>query len=234
MTSSTSELALYTTLQVLTSTGRWRTRAIPTAEKYLQTHSADPILLFESQDPIAHLCLRCFISHQIVTNIRVWVSRNGAQYQLKEEDLLPIVLDDDGRLEFDRYQPFSLSVLKKFKPNKGNLTTLVIIMVKQSPKLRLKLLESGCYRRTDWGLLNETKPRPLPNILTHLDEVEILQYQQLLTAYWRIYREDRLNLRQKNICPEPTEGQLTRIAAEFEKISHFCGSTLTSVVDVAE
>ncbi len=209
----------YSTLYILTPTGRSHPKPIPAADRYLQTHPEDPIALFESQDPIALLCLRCFISHQIVIHIRSWISRNGAQYQLKEEDLLPLVLDDDGRLEFDGYQPFSLSVLKKFKPNKGNLTSLTIIMIKHSPKLKLKLLEHGCYRRTDWALLNETKPKPLPTILTHLDDSEILQYQQLLTAYRSIYRDDRLKLGLKNICPEPTSEQLTRIAVEFEKIS---------------
>lgn len=211
--------SLYSTLQILTSTGRSHPRTIPAADRYLQSHPEDPIAMFESQDPIALLCLRCFISHQIVIHIRSWVSRNGRQYQLTEEDLLPILLDDDGRLEFDSYPIFSLSILKKFNPRKGNLTSLTIVMIKHSSKFKLKLLEHGCYRRTDWSLLNETKPKPLPNILTHLDSTEILQYQQLLTAYRTIYRDDRLKLKQKNTCPEPTAEQLTRIATELEQLS---------------
>ena len=91
-------LSLYSTLQKLTPTGRSKPVLLPAADRYLQTHSADPTQLFESQDPITHFCLRCFISHTIVTTVRSLVNQYGTNYHFREEDLLPIVLDDDGTL----------------------------------------------------------------------------------------------------------------------------------------
>ena len=211
----------YSTLQILTSTGRSRPRAIPAAEHYLQTHPVEPIALFESQDPIALLCLRCFISLQIVTHIHSFVQTFRTQYQFREEDLLPIVLDDDGRLEFDRYKPFSLTILEQFKPSKGgNLTSLTIILLKQHRELELYLLKQhGYYRRTAWGLLNETKPHRLPTLLTTLSDREITDYQDLLTAYRAIYLADRVQTNQRKTCQPPTEDQLTRIATKLAERS---------------
>lgn len=212
--------SLYRTLQILTPSGRSHPRPIPAADRHLQSHPEDPIALFESQDPIALLCLRCFISHQIVINIRSLVQKFGANYQFKEEDLLPIVLDDDGRLEFDRYKPFSLTVLEKFKPSKGNLTSLTIILLKQHRQLELHLLKQyGYYRRTAWGLLNEAKPDRLATRLIHLNDREIAQAQALLTAYHDIYREDRLKNNVKTICSPPTPEQCSRIANELEALT---------------
>jgi hypothetical protein len=211
----------YSTLHILTPSGRSHPRSIPAADRYLQSHPEDPISLFESQDPIAHLCLRCFISRQIVINIRSLVQKFGTNYKFREEDLLPIVLDDDGRLEFDRYKPFSLTVLEQFKPSKGgNLTSLTIILLKQHRQLEFHLLKHyGYYRRTAWGLLNEAKPDRLPARLIHLNDREITQAQALLTAYHAIYREDRINNNLKTTCLPPTSEQCLRIANELESLT---------------
>ncbi|MEB3293939.1 MAG: hypothetical protein VKJ24_12340 [Synechococcales bacterium] len=219
MTPSTSELALYTTLQILTPTGRSHPKPITAAEQYLQTHPADPIALLESQDPIALLCLRCFISHQIIINIRSLVRQFGTQHQFKEEDLLPIVLDDDGKLEGDRYKPLSLTILDTFDPSKGSLTNWTIRHLNQHPELKLKLLEHGCYRITPWGFLNKTKPQNLPTMLIHLSDREITQAQALLAAYRTVYLPDRLQAKLRTTCPPPTPEQLARIAIEVEQLS---------------
>ncbi len=212
--------SLYSTLQILTATGRSHPKPITAADRHLQSHPEDAISLFESQDPIALLCLRCFISHQIVINIRSLVQKFGNQYRFRDEDLLPIVLDDDGRLTFDRYKPFSLSVLEQFKPSKGgNLISLTIILLKQHRELELQLLNYGCYRRTAWGLLNDAKSDRLSSLLTHLNDREITQAQSLLTAYRSIYLADRLETKTRKTCLPPTPDQLMRIAIELESLT---------------
>ncbi len=209
----------YSTLQKLTPTGRSNPVLIPAADRYHATHPEDPKQLFESQDPIAHLCLRCFISHAIVTTIRSLVNQYGANYHFKEEDLLPIVLDDDGSITPSRYQPLSITILETFDPTSGSLTNWTIRHVRQHPELKLKLLEQGLYLISPWALLNDTKPDRLRTILNSLSDRDITQFQQLLTAYRTIYLPDRLKSRTRKTCPPPTPGQLARIAIEIEKSS---------------
>ena len=209
----------YSTLQRLTPTGRSKPVLLPAADRYLQTHPEDPTQLFHSQDSIAHLCLRCFISYAIVTTIRSLVNQYGTNYRFKEEDLLPIVLDDDGSLTPSRYKPLSLSLLETFDPTSGSLTNWTIRHVRQHPELKLKLLEQGLYLISPWALLNDIKPNRLRTILENLPDPEITQAQHLLTAYRTIYLPDRLKTATRKLCPPPTDEQLTRISIEFEKLS---------------
>lgn len=212
-------LSLYSTLQKLTPTGRSKPVLLPAADRYLQTHSEDPTQLFESQDPIAHLCLRCFISHTIVTTVRSLVNQYGTNYHFREEDLLPIVLDDDGTLTPSHYKPLSLKILETFDPKSGSLTNWTIRHVRQHPELKHKLLEQGLYLISPWALLNDTKPDRLSSILENLPDHDITQSQHLLTAYRAIYLPDRLKTGTRKLCPPPTDEQLTRISTGFEKLS---------------
>ena len=209
----------YSTLQRLTPTGRSKPVPIPAADRYLQTHPEDPAQLFESQDPIAHLCLRCFISHAIVATIHSLVNQYGTNYRFKEEDLLPIVLDDDGSLTPKPYKPLSLKLLETFDPTSGSLTNWTIRHVRQHSELKLKLLEQGLYLISPWALLNDIKPNRLRTILESLPDPEITQAQHLLTAYRAIYLPDRLKTATRKLCPPPTDEQLTRISIEFERLS---------------
>ena len=211
--------SLYSTLQKLTPAGRSKPVQIPAADRYLETHPEDPTALFQTQDPIAHLCLRCFISHAIVTTVRSLTHQYGANHQFKEEDLLPIVLDDDGSLTRSPYQPLSLKLLETFDPTSGTLTNWTIRHVRQHPELKRKLLEQGLYLISTWALLNDTKPASLRSILETLNDRELTQYQHLLTAYRAIYLPDRLKSNTRKTCPPPTPEQLLRIATEYEKLS---------------
>jgi hypothetical protein len=211
----------YATLQKLTPTGRSKPVPIVAADRYLQTHPEDPNQLFQSQDPIALLCLRCFISHTIVTTIRSLVNQFGKQHQFKEEDLLPIVLDDDGSPDPSPYKPLSFTILETFDPKSGTLTNWTIRHVRQHPELKRKLLEQGVYLISPWALLNDTKPDRLRTIFTdlHLLDRDILQAQNLLTAYRAIYLPDRIKARTRKTCIPPTTEQLIRISTELEKLS---------------
>ena len=210
-------MTLYTTLQTLTPTGRSKTVPIPAADRYLLTHSEESLLT--DPDPIARLCLRCFISHAIVTTIRNLIHQFGTKHRFREEDLLPIVLDDDGSLDPTPYHPISLQILSTYDPKIGTLTNWTIRHVRQHPEVKRFLLEQGIYLISPWALLNDTKPDRLYTILTHLSNHDITQSYHLLTAYRAIYLPDRLKANTRKTCPPPTLEQRTRISIELEKRS---------------
>jgi hypothetical protein len=207
----------YTTLQTLTSMGRSKPVPIPAAARYLLTHSEESLLT--SSEPIARLCLRCFISHTIVTTIRSLVHQFGTKHHFRDDDLLPIVLDDDGSLEPTPYNPVSLQILSTYDPKIGTLTNWTIRHVRQHPEVKRFLLEQGVYLISTWALLNDTKPDRLYTILTHLSNHDITQSHHLLTAYRAIYLPDRLKANTRKTCPPPTLEQLTRISIELENRS---------------
>ncbi len=203
----------YWTLLKLTASGHTRTIQHPDAQTFYQTNP-EPDRLFTHPNPIARFCLRCFISHQITFAVRSLAQRFGQDHGFTDRDLLPLVLDDDGKPDPTPYRPVSFQILDTFDPKSSSLTNWTIRQVRQHSEVKRFLLEQGIYLITPWALLNDTKPDRLRKLLreTNRTELEITQACELLIAYRAIYLPDRLKSRTRKTCPSPTSEQLTRIA----------------------
>jgi macrodomain Ter protein organizer (MatP/YcbG family) len=187
--------------------------------------------LLEAQN-LAQLCLRCFISQQIVQTCRSLVNQFGAHYQFQLSDLLPLVLDDDGRVPSTDYPSLAKQILASFQADSGSFSNWVIRLVRQHREVNQFLLEHGLYLISDWAILNDTPIDRLQKTLTEfyqLSPSEIASAVALLESYRAVYLADRLQQRQQNAkrqgqCPPPTPEQLQRIG---DRIQTQTGKTYT-------
>lgn len=170
----------------------------------------------EQDGDLAQLSLRCFISHQIQQACLNLVQRYGERYGLSLPELLPLVLDDEGRRS-PVYRPLSLQILESYDPHKSALSTWTRQLTHNHPGLNCVLLDKGIYRASDWAILNDTNAEQLERVLRdyHLcSNHEITQALSLLQQYQQVYRRDRLlqrRLGQRGRCQTPTEEQLQQM-----------------------
>ncbi len=181
-----------------------------------QNASADRCLLAER-------CLLCFISWQIEQVCLQLAANFGNANGFNCADLLPYVLDDDGKLEpASSYQCLSRQILQSFDYTQSSLTSWTKIRVKQHPALTKFLLESGVYLISDWAILNDTRPKQLKRIFSEfhsLTSSEIEYFCRLLESYHLVYRTQRLQQRSLGIrgkCPPPTTEQLQAICLNIQ------------------
>jgi hypothetical protein len=179
-------------------------------------------------DPLAQMSLRCFISKQIEMTCVQLEMQFGELHGVRRSELLPLVLDDDGRpwkSESDpktSYRSVARHVLETFDPDRSSLANWTTRLVKHHRELNEFLLECGVYLLSDWAILNDTLPAKLRRVLSSgepLTEAEILRSLKILDAYHQVYRRDRLAARQsgaKGQCPQPTEAQLEEMAQNLE------------------
>ncbi|MBD2510079.1 hypothetical protein H6G91_22750 [Nostoc muscorum FACHB-395] len=172
---------------------------------------------------LAQRCLLCFISWQIEQVCLQLAANFGSVHGFSCTDLLPYVLDDDGRLQPNgTYQSLSQKILQSFNPQQSSLTTWTTTRVKHDAALNQFLLECGVYMVSDWAILNDTRPQQLERIFREfyaLTPPEIQQAQQLLESYHAVYRTARLQQRLQGIvgkCSAPTTQQLQQIATLFQ------------------
>jgi hypothetical protein len=175
----------------------------------------------------AQRCLLCFISWEIEKVCLNLEKQFGITGGFTSRDLLPYVLDDDGRLQWkSSYQCFSLKILQSFDVNQSSLSSWTNRKVRQRPALSKFLLECGIYLLSDWAILNDTQPKQLERILSQfhsLTVTEIQQNQWLLASYHAVYRAQRLQQRQSGKtrkCQPPTAKQLQQIN---DKLNNYSG-----------
>ncbi|MCC5610468.1 hypothetical protein LC612_27890 [Nostoc sp. CHAB 5834] len=175
---------------------------------------------------LAQRCLLCFISWQIEQVCLQLETNFGIAHGFNCSDLLPYVLDDDGRLEpTGSYQCLSRKILQSFDPDQSSLTTWTTTKVKQYPALNQFLLESGLYLVSDWAILNDTRPKQLERIFREfysLTPKEIEYFVIFLESYHLVYRAQRLQQRSLGIrgkCLPPTTQQLQEIALNIQSQS---------------
>lgn len=164
----------------------------------------------------AELCLRCFISHQIAQVCTSLRTQFGQYYGFTLQDLLPCVLNDEGKVPADP-QCMAMQILQGFQPTLSSLSNWTTRTVKQNHGLNRVLVEHGLYLVSDWAILNDTKPTQLPAILTNFHRftpAEIEHNVALLESYRRVYLPDRLKQRRRQ-CAEPTSEQLARMSDDF-------------------
>lgn len=215
----------------LTSAGQLQTLELPTVKPWLQDTFAPWLDNLEEQEAqlqqalfdlwhkgqaeadLAQLSLRGWVTHHIRSSCIGLAQRYGERHGFTSADLLPLVLDDDGRLR-PRHQPLTLRILESYDPAKGRLSAWSHRLTKTHPDLNQWLLEKGIYQASDWAILNDTSPAQVQRILRdyHLcSPYEVDQAVALLEGYHRVYRQERLRQRRQGKtgrCQEPSFDQL--------------------------
>jgi hypothetical protein len=232
-----SRNARYWKLTRLDLTGHRKVAELPEAKAFFQQQLGDDhdelspqeiqgkLLAASDREPLADLCLRCFISNQIEQVCIQLEQQFGLNHGFSRQELFPLVLDDDGKLNASRpagpYVSVARNILNTFEPSKGSLSTWTIRLVKHNRDLNQFLMESGVCLLSDWAILNDTNTSKLRRILTEFHSISAYETEQaivLLEAYHAVYRADRLVQRQTGVrgaCPTPTEDQLQRIQSEL-------------------
>jgi hypothetical protein len=241
------DLSRYWKLVRMNGAGEIITEVVPTAQDFLQQHFPEPdeftdstiqrqlLELYQAAQPtsphsnqsLAALCLRCFISGQIQQSCIRIEAQFGSRHGFNRRDLLMLVLDEmplQRHLRGQRVATQTLEntlfhrILQTFDPSRGSLSTWTARMVQSHPELDRFLLNRGVYQVSDWAILNSYQPKRLQRILSdidHLPDVEIEQTRTLLESYHEVYRGDRQlqgEASSSKRCHSPTEEQLQRIA----------------------
>ena len=180
----------------------------------------------------AGLCLRCYVS-QIILIICKKITRtcrSQVEKPLCYIDLLPFVLNDDGRelvmLDSEEQTQlilnhddttgpiakggefFSVEILRKFNPTLSSSESLdnwTWRLTQQNRNLRLFLWELGVGTPSDWALLCGYIPRSLE---PHFEKGN----REIVEAFHTVYRRDRRNSHEKGRCSEPTLNQLQEMS----------------------
>lgn len=158
---------------------------------------------------MAELCLRSYVSHSIreacLYLASSWLSGSSLRYQ----DLLPFVLDDDGRTPLNNYLPFSMHVLRSYKIQWGyGLREWTKKLVKQHQDLGRLLRQYDIYICSDWAVLNRAT----------IKQAASSKDKMILAAYHRIYRRDRLLRYQqgsRSRCLAPSSQQIIEISHDL-------------------
>ncbi len=181
----------------------------------------------------AGLCLRCYVSSPILNACRKIDSLFGVQKGFTYQDLLPLVLNDDGetlllldddsktQLVLDdssktraaEYKFFSIEVLQTYKsdtPTAMSLDNWVYLKTKQHHEVKNFLAEFGFKNLSDWALLNRARPTQLER-LSERD-------RYLVEAFHSVYRRDRRQQKQSIAkCSDPSREQLHEMLAHLQK-----------------
>jgi hypothetical protein len=191
---------------------------------------------------LAELCLRCFISKQIEQACIHLETKFGIHHGFTRYDLFPFLLTDvavgenrSSSTQQNRIKPtyssLATEILQSFNPERGNLTTWTMRLVKHHRELKAFLLEYGVYLVSDWAILNDTTPEQLPRIFADFYPLTVGEIQHasiLLEAYHAVYRRARLASPRSRIqgqCQLPTTEQLQQIARLFHQRTHLMLST---------
>lgn len=124
---------------------------------------ADRVLLesgTQSEDVGALLCLRCRVSQAVHQKLLALHRQFGAAHQLDLVDMAATVLDDQGApLNWEPAEaksgpePFTMTVLRGFRPGRAGLATWSRVMVQSHPELVQLLRSHGLLLIRDWALL---------------------------------------------------------------------------------
>jgi hypothetical protein len=190
----------------------------------------------------AALCLRCYVSGAIVNACRNIAHLFSSHDSFTYRDLLPFVLDDDGKtlVVFDRdrkqqlrvtrdgppqpmtYQFFSMEVLRTFQadrpglPARLSLDNWAMLLTKQNVEVKRFLSDCGFQHLSDWALLNRVRGHQLDQ-LSERD-------RQLVEVFHGVYRRDRRNQQiGSRRCSDPSSEQLQEMITILQ--------TKTAVID---
>ncbi|HTL89321.1 MAG TPA: hypothetical protein VL134_07960 [Leptolyngbya sp.] len=179
----------------------------------------------------AGLCLRCSVSDPILKACKKLENLFGGDRSFTYRDLLPFVLNDDGKrlilLDDDgktqvvisrsgeacriAFKTFAVEILRTFKANALNRMSLnnwAYLQTKQNAELRAYLSEFGFQNLSDWALLNRAKLKQLAQ-LSDRDRA-------MVEAFHAVYRRDRRSQRATaGSCPDPSMQQLEEMQKQL-------------------
>jgi hypothetical protein len=182
----------------------------------------------------AGLCLRCYISYFIKEACIQLVSQFGSNNRFTVPDVLPFVLNDDGRTllilddarsqlivdsvgEFRKssYSFFTVEILQRFEPtlhSNSCLSSWTYYQTRQNQELKKFLLECGLVLLSDWALLNRARPEQLER-LGHQEECDLVE------VFHAVYRRDRRKPRPLGTgkCSDPTKDQLNEMLSRLQE-----------------
>lgn len=183
----------------------------------------------------AGLCLRCYISYFIKEACIKLVSQFGSNNRFTTPDVLPFVLNDDGRtlliLDDDAqsqlildsvgksrrssYNFFTVEILQRFEPtihSNSCLSSWTYYQTRQNQELKKFLLECGLVLLSDWALLNRARPEQLER-LGHQKECDLVE------IFHAVYRRDRRKPRPLGTgkCSDPTKDQLNEMLSRLQE-----------------
>ncbi|MGL5083063.1 MAG: hypothetical protein ACRC8A_16375 [Microcoleaceae cyanobacterium] len=172
----------------------------------------------------AEACLRCFISYQIDQTCSDLFQCFGKEGGFRSADLLSLVLDDFELLPrsspkpASSYESLANKILRTFNPERAQLSTWTVRLVKSHEDLVYFLGECGVYLRSDWAILNNHHPRQLERLLTQVhgySQITANRAAEILDSYQTVYLADRLQQRSCSRCQTPTPQQLDRMVANL-------------------
>jgi hypothetical protein len=168
------------------------------------------------------LCLRCYVSYSILKTCQTIDNLFAGDKQFTYQDLLPFVLNDDGKTliilgegnaqlrlneagdtQSTSYKTFAVELLRTYKsdsPSSMSLDNWAFLQTKQHPELKNFLSEFGFQPLSDWALLNRGRVRQLEQ-LSDMD-------RHLVEVFHAVYRRDRRQQQKVRRCPDPTTSQL--------------------------
>lgn len=180
----------------------------------------------------AGLCLRCYVSAPILKACKKIASLFASSNTFTYQDLLPFVLNDDGKTwviladddktqlildhqgnsQSTAFKLFAVEVLRTYKAagsSKLSLDNWVYLQTKQHPELKKFLAEFGFRQLSDWALLNRVRS-------TQLEQLSDRD-RHLVDVFHAVYRRDRLQQpRRSQKCPTPNPAQLDEMLGQLQ------------------
>ncbi len=183
---------------------------------------------------IAGLCLRCYVSYPILKACQKIDYLFAGEKQFTYQDLLPFVLNDDGKtlIILDEnnktqlmvtekgktmtttYQFFTVDVVRTYQFDSRasmSLDNWAYLQTKQNREIKNFLSEFGFQHLSDWALLNRAR----------LLQLESLSPRSchLVKVFHSVYRRDRVKQQHKGVrrCPDPNEAQLQEMLVYLQK-----------------
>ncbi len=233
---------------------------VPTAQKFIQQLAANfpardiqDRLLFYFNPNKSHvdlstraqagLCLRAYVSAAILQACKKIANLFGGEKRFTYHDLLPFVLNDDGKtpIVLDKDQKtqlvlkqngevytwahnfFSVKILQTYNPDSESRMSLdnwVYLQTKQHPEIKAFLSELGFKDLSDWALLNKAGAKQMERLS--------VRDRLLVEAFHRVYRRDRVqqHSRRSRRCPDPSSSQLQEMLTYLQSKGIIINTTI--------
>ncbi|MBW4478231.1 MAG: hypothetical protein KME54_15540 [Tolypothrix brevis GSE-NOS-MK-07-07A] len=194
----------------------------------------------------AGFCLRCYISEPILKACKKIDSLFIGDKSFTYRDLLPFVLNDDGKtpiiLDSDRktqllvdangetktstFKFFTVEVLRTYNADASSMSldNWAYLQTKQNTELKDFLSEFGFQHFSDWALMNRVRPKQIQRLS--------VRDRHLVEVFHSVYRRDRQNHRQAGAkrCPDPNNTQLQ----EMLKSLHQRGVVINTPIELTK
>jgi hypothetical protein len=181
----------------------------------------------------AGFCLRCYVSEPILKACQKIDSLFSGDKSFTYKDLLPFVLNDDGKtpiiLDSDRktqllldengiaktstFKFFTVEILRTYNAESGSMSldNWAYLQTKQNSEVKDFLSEFGFQNLSDWALMNRARPKQIERLS--------VRDRHLVEVFHSVYRRDRQKHRQVGAkrCPDPSTAQLQEMLKSLQQ-----------------